>query len=248
MIRTESLTLNDIDDDNDGLTDLTEQGGFDPLGDADNDGTSNYLDASPGPGQPVFVDSNNDGINDFYDTDKDGRINSLDLDTDNDGVPDIVEAGGIDTNGDGVIDFLADGDGDGLLDVVLHASTGGVNIANLDTDGDGIPNYKDLDSDNDGIPDVVEAMGADINNDGLLDNFTDTDNDGFNDSADGDTGNDGVSENIANALIVTDVAGATPVFPSRYLRANADGSGLLNHIIWIVMAMALLMPQKAVLR
>ncbi|SDN09662.1 DUF4347 domain-containing protein [Siphonobacter aquaeclarae] len=29
----------------------------------------------------------------------------------------------------------------------------------IDTDGDGIPNYKDLDSDNDGIPDAIEGCG-----------------------------------------------------------------------------------------
>jgi hypothetical protein len=66
-----------------------------------------------------------------------------------------------------------------------------------------VPNYFDLDSDNDGIPDVREVNGTDVNNDGVLDNFTDTDFDGLSDNADGDVGNDGASENSINALLRT---------------------------------------------
>ncbi len=217
----------DIDDDNDGIPDAIENNGFDPFGDADGDGTYNYLDATPGAGQPAFADANSDGVNDFYDADRDGIINELDLDSDNDGIADIVEASGIDTNGDGIIDNLTDTDGDGLMNT-YDVTNGGVNIANLDTDGDGIPNYKDLDSDNDGIPDVVEAGGADANNDGRIDGYTDTDGDGFADTVDGDVGNDGTAENTANALIITSAVGSTPGSPGSYLRANSDGNGLPN--------------------
>lgn len=140
----------DIDDDNDGIPDITESNGVNPDADADADGIPNYLDPTPGAGVPAFVDANNDGVNDAYDTDGDGIINSKDLDSDNDGIPDIVEAGGIDTNGDGRVDVLTDTDGDGLANT-YDTTNGGVNIANLDTDGDGVPNFTDLDSDNDGI-------------------------------------------------------------------------------------------------
>jgi large repetitive protein len=217
----------DIDDDNDGIPDLTENGGFDALGDADADGIANYIDAVPGGGQPAFTDINADGINDFYDADLDGIINSLDLDSDNDGIPDIVEAGAIDTNGDGRVDITTDTDGDGLVDT-YDTSNGGVNIANLDTDGDGIVNSKDIDSDNDGIPDVVEAGGTDANNDGKLDGYTDADGDGFAQSVDGDINNDGTADNTAGALIITSTVGGTPGRPASYPRANADANGLPN--------------------
>ena len=217
----------DIDDDNDGIPDITECGGFDPTGDADGDGIRNYLDPVPGVGMPAFTDANADGINDYYDADQDGIINSLDLDSDNDGIADLVEAGGIDTNGDGRVDIATDTDGDGLADT-YDTSNGGVNIANLDTDGDGIPNSRDLDSDNDGIPDVIEAGGADINNDGKIDGYTDTDGDGFAQTVDGDANNDGTAENTAGALIITSTTGGTPGRPAGYPRANADANGLPN--------------------
>lgn len=217
----------DIDDDNDGITDIIECGGFDPLGDADSDGVRNYLDQTPGTGLPAFADANNDGINDAYDNDQDGIINSLDVDSDQDGIADIVEAGGVDTNGDGRTDSTTDTDGDGLVDT-YDTSTGGVNIANLDTDGDGIPNFRDLDSDNDGIPDVVEAGGSDANNDGKIDAFTDTDGDGFAQSVDGDANNDGTAENTAATLIITGTDGNADGRPDTYPKANTDKTGLPN--------------------
>ena len=218
--------IDDIDDDNDGIPDLVEIG-YDPLADADNDNIPNYLDTTPGSGMPTFTDVNGDGINDFYDTELDGLMDNVDLDTDNDGIADLVEAGGIDTNGDGTIDNLTDTDGDGLMDA-YDVTNGGVNIANLDTDGDGVPNYRDLDSDNDGIPDVVEAGGTDANNDGRIDGFTDTDNDGFADNVDGDVGNDGTAENISNVLIITSAVGSTSGRPASYPRANAERTGMPN--------------------
>ena len=38
-----------------------------------------------------------------------------------------------------------------------------------DTDGDGVPDYRDLDSDNDGIVDLFEVGGVDGDGDGRLD-------------------------------------------------------------------------------
>ena len=193
----------DIDDDDDGIPDTVESGGVDPLDDDDNDGIPNYRDTD----YPGFVDVNADGINDNFDWDKDGIINELDLDSDNDGIPDVVEAGGVDANGDGKIDNYTDTDNDGLSQNVDANNTGisgsGSGLGLPDTDGDGIPNYLDLDSDNDGIPDVVETYGTDSNNDGIIDGYTDTDADGFSDNVDGDVGNDGTAENAANTLLRT---------------------------------------------
>ncbi|MFK7771198.1 MAG: T9SS type A sorting domain-containing protein [Saprospiraceae bacterium] len=119
------------------------------------------------------------------DTDNDGIPDLRDLDSDNDGIPDLVEAGGIDTNGDGTIDYpiandptsMVDLDGDGLADVYDDTDDGGSTsgwvagspLEEKDTDGDGIPDAVDLDSDNDGIPDIIEAGGSTPNNDGMVD-------------------------------------------------------------------------------
>ncbi|WP_299799383.1 Ig-like domain-containing protein [uncultured Maribacter sp.] len=51
------------------------------------------------------------------DFDGDGIPNSEDLDSDNDGIYDIVEAGGVDVNNDGLVDNTDDLDNDGLVDI-----------------------------------------------------------------------------------------------------------------------------------
>ena len=154
---------------------------FQADGDSDNDGIPNYLDTT----FPGRVDTNGDGVDDRFDTDKDGIINMLDLDADNDGIPDTVEAYGVDANGDGKIDNYTDTDGDGLSQNVDDNNTGarisGVGLGIPDLDGDGIPNYIDSDSDNDGIPDVIEAGGIDANNNGIIDSFIDANADGISD-------------------------------------------------------------------
>ncbi|HRG23756.1 MAG TPA: T9SS type A sorting domain-containing protein [Chitinophagaceae bacterium] len=218
----------DIDDDDDGIPDTVESGGVDPLDDDDLDHIPNYRDTD----YPGFIDSNGDGVNDNFDWDLDGIINELDLDSDNDGIPDVVEAGGVDTDGDGKIDNYTDVDNDGFSQNV-DANTSGKDLSGSglglpDLDGDGIPNYLDLDSDNDGIPDVVEVYGTDITNDGMIDAFIDTDNDGLSDQADGDVGNDGIAENAAAALLRTgtdpDNNGRANTFPYN----NMDGDSKSN--------------------
>ncbi len=181
------ITINcDIDDDDDGIPDLVENSGTDIEGDADFDGIPDWRDSDI----PGFTDTNSDGVDDRFDFDRDGIPNQYDRDSDNDGIPDVVEAYGVDTNGDGVIDSYTDTDADGFSQNVDGNNTGhllsgsGLNIPDLD--GDGLPNYFDTDSDNDGIPDIIEAGGTDANNDGRVDGtFTDTDADGFLDALDG---------------------------------------------------------------
>ncbi|MFT7518876.1 MAG: hypothetical protein ACI9MC_001010, partial [Kiritimatiellia bacterium] len=106
-----------------------------------------------------------------WDSDEDGTYDVLDPDSDDDGVPDQLEAGGdggapLDSDGDGVFDFRdADDDEDGvptadeLDDGVIR-----------DSDGDGIADYLDTDSDGDGVPDGVE-FGADADGDGIPDHL-----------------------------------------------------------------------------
>lgn len=166
--------LIDADDDNDGILDINEPGG-NGLADADGDAIFNYQDADycTANGGGALVN----GICRLFDADGDGIINQFDLDSDNDGIPDAIEAGGVDQNGDGLLDG-ADANNDGLTD---NVAPGG--LPSLDSDGDGRPNSVDLDSDNDGITDIIEVGGPDVNNDGRVDSFSDSGN-GFADAYD----------------------------------------------------------------
>jgi hypothetical protein len=155
----------DIDDDNDGITDVNESGvtGKDPSGDEDGDGIPNFADATPGTGI-TWLDANNDGVNDYFDWDKDGIPDHLDIDSDNDGITDAIEAnGGIaPTNYNTSTGMITGAVGaNGLPDAIETGSETGVSVYTPgDKDGDGHPNYKDIDSDNDGITDAIEANGG----------------------------------------------------------------------------------------
>jgi len=179
----------DLDSDNDGVPDISEAGGVDN----DGDGQVDY----PTPGDPTsMVDTNNDGLDDGVaanplpdpDSDDDGLEDRIDLDSDNDGISDVTEAGGPDSDGDGIIDGFTDIDGDGLSDNVdpIGPAVAGTPLPHEDTDNDGVNDRIDLDSDNDGITDVTEAGGTDTDGDGRIDDFVDEDGDGFADSVDTD--------------------------------------------------------------
>lgn len=95
------------------------------------------------------------------DTDGDGIFDILDLDSDNDGIPDAVEAQGQ--------NFIAFSNNDDNLDGIDNSY--GPGLIPVDTDGDGVPDYIDLDSDNDGIYDLVESgsNALDLNSNGIID-------------------------------------------------------------------------------
>jgi hypothetical protein len=205
---------------------------FQADGDSDNDGIPNYLDTT----FPGRVDSNGDGVDDRFDADKDGIINMLDLDSDNDGIPDVVEAYGVDVNGDGKIDNFSDTDGDGLTQSVDANNTGanntGTGLALPNLDGDAVPNFLDLDSDNDGIPDVVEAGGIDANNNGIIDGFTDANADGLDDAhingtalliTGTDINGDGKADSYPNKNLDRDFR------PNAY-DMDSDGDGIVDVI------------------
>ncbi|WP_197043958.1 cadherin-like domain-containing protein, partial [Aureispira sp. CCB-QB1] len=142
----------DIDADNDGIVDNTE-----------GQGTRTYV-------APVNNDADGDGIDDIYDSNdaifggagsgiipnnQDGAADNpdyLDLDTDNDGIPDVIE--GHDTNGDGVVNGAdspnantglsggtADVDGDGLLDGYDN-NTANTNATNIGLNPNSHPDAK----------------------------------------------------------------------------------------------------------
>jgi len=177
-----------LDTDGDGVADYLDM-------DSDNDGISDRIEASqPSVPDTLNLDSDNDGIDDLYDvdatggsdangdgfddaflpvdTDGDGIIDMLDSDSDNDYIPDNIEASLVVASG-------SDIDMDGIDDAFDPDQTGGTDSNNdlideavvtvADVDGDGIPNFRDLDSDGDGIIDPLE--NGDFNNDGILDPY-----------------------------------------------------------------------------
>lgn len=127
------------------------------------------------------------GAGNHRDSDGDGIFNYLDLDSDNDGVPDAQETMN-DSDGDGLKNYEdSDSDNDGIPDgVEAQLDTNGVFA---DTDGDGRPDYEDVDSDSDQIQDAME--GAPLDSNGLP---PDTDGDGFYDYQDLDSDGDSWSD------------------------------------------------------
>ncbi|SFW69678.1 Ig-like domain-containing protein, partial [Cellulophaga fucicola] len=205
----------DIDSDNDGIPDNVEAqltSSYTPRGVDDSDGD--------GLGNP-YEGSGNEGLT-AIDTDSDGIPDYLDLDSDNDGFTDRVEAGftlatnNLDNDNDGLLNDYDDVDTPGtLFDTNDDQDNGASDLPNIaknttaevdyrevgidDNDLDGIADSVDKDDDNDGILDTLETSGtdpsADDDSDGDL-NYQDTDL-GADANGDGivdifDTDNDGV--------------------------------------------------------
>ena len=148
----------DIDDDNDGIPDVIEGGGTDPSADVDGDGLANFQD----PDFPGFVDTNGDGINDNFDFDGDGVPNHLDVDADNDGIADGVEANGgtVPANFDNATGTYTGPVGaNGMPDNSETAPESGTpNVPIPNSDGTGNADYLDIDADDDGITDNIEGQ------------------------------------------------------------------------------------------
>ncbi|MFK7800388.1 MAG: choice-of-anchor L domain-containing protein [Anaerolineae bacterium] len=164
----------DLDSDNDGLTDLRESGQDPDLIDTNEDGIRDDMDS---PEDVAANDRDDDGLADAVDdgnevdprdSDNDSVSGYIDIDSDNDGIPDHVEAqptkdyqspsNAVDRNG---VSQVFNGSG----------------LTPVDTDDDGTPDYLDRDSDGDTLPDIQEngqvdtISGKDSDGDGLDDNF-----------------------------------------------------------------------------
>jgi hypothetical protein len=151
------------------------------------------------------------------DSDGDGLHDGIDIDDDNDGVPDVYDAfpyndlESKDTDGDGIGDNEdEDDDGDGVLDTADAFPDNPKEWSDLD--GDGVGDNTDIDIDGDGIPNIVDS--SPYNNTGLMDSdgdgvadsidvfpyspseWADNDGDGMGDNSDEDDDNDGVPDTI----------------------------------------------------
>ncbi|ARV14447.1 T9SS type A sorting domain-containing protein [Polaribacter sp. SA4-12] len=181
----------DLDSDNDGILDNIEA-----------QSTVGYV----APSTDTDNDADNDGLNDAYDTDctigspcgisntvgadiSTAPINSdtdalgfnlpdyIDIDSDNDGIPDNIEAqttqgyvppsGNVGVNG---VDAAYENND-------TYTSVTGLTPLDFDNTVPNLPDYRDNDSDNDGTPDIEEnggsnsISGTDTDGDGLDDNF-----------------------------------------------------------------------------
>jgi len=166
------LTCFGIDSDGDGINDA-----FDA--DSDNDGIPDIIEAQGTSVVLTGVDTNLDGLDDVFtspitpiDSDSDNVLDYLDLDSDNDGVYDLWEAGHLLEDvilTDGQIDNVTVGVNglDDRLETSADSFILNYIISDPDTN-DSIFSYLDLDSDGDECPDVIEAGFLDPNNDGII--------------------------------------------------------------------------------
>ncbi len=208
----------DEDDDNDGLSTLLEGkiGTSTLLKDTDGDGLSDAKEAGNNLGDPEHPEA--------LDTDKDGTIDALDVDDDDDNLDTATELRLgtnsllADTDGDGIpdareigerVEHPKDSDADGIIDALDSED-------NKDSDNDGIPDYQEkllrtnpskADSDDDGIDDI-EEIGSNIKQP------LDTDKNGIINALDADDDGDGLPTKLESAI------GTNP------LTADSDNDGI----------------------
>ncbi len=191
----------DLDSDNDGMSDLAESGRniatsdtndngvLDNGNDVDKDGIIDAFDGNTSDfgdqNSLVPRDRDSDLIPDYKDIDSDDASNTL-----GNGNDDIFVNGygSLDNGNTGRITFLDDDDEDGIVNLVDARDNEFGWLGLPDKDGDDVANIDDLDDDNDGISDLQEI--ADSRNNG------DTDGDGIPNHLDLDSDNDGILDVI----------------------------------------------------
>lgn len=242
----------DTDTDGDGIVDRLDI-------DSDNDGiTDNYeAQSTSGYTAPLGVDADEDGLDDAYDEDLGGAANSdginssewvntdggltnsdtipdyLDIDSDNDGIPDNIEAQSstsyMTPNGVPGANGL-----DSAYDFNDSFSNTGLSTTLINTDGDAEPDYRDTDSDGDGTDDDAEGLtgtpsfsGVDTDGDGLDDAFENgSTNDGY-------VVNDGNSDPAASGFIDVDAdvnTGGDLDYRDTLVGQDTDGDGIVDSV------------------
>jgi len=246
----------DIDTDGDGVVDRLDI-------DSDNDGILDNIEAQSTTAYVAKsgVDSNNDGLDDAYNnflssgfngiqktqlintdglfTNSDTIPDYLDIDSDNDGIPDNIEAqttltyiapNGV-TKGNGMDSAYSFNDS--------FANTGlSSSLVNTDSshpiNSDTIPDYRDPDSDGDGTNDDAEGLtsspaftGADTDGDGLDDGYE------HGSVSDGFIVNDGNTDPKTSGFIDVDVdvlTGGDLDYRDTLVGQDTDGDGIVDTI------------------
>lgn len=174
------------------------------------------------------------------DLDGDNIADVFDLDSDNDGIPDVVEVGlGNLSEGKAYLYQWVDVNQNGMHDVAESHIV-------PDNDGDGAPNYLDLDSDNDSIFDVDESWAGNINAYAGFENGDgDINGDGAGDGPESedfrnkDTNGDGNLEGFGDGILdIYDYAfniygndnQGTNVAPFAYYVKDTDGDGIPDYL------------------
>ncbi len=194
--------------------------------DSDNDGILDNVEAQPTVGYtpPSGNDVDGNGLDDAYEETPGSCGGVLPIDTDGDYIKDYKD---IDSDNDGIIDNIeaqdpshiqipcgVDDDKNGLDDHYESYPGAGEGITPINSDTDSLPNFRDIDSDDDGIPDNVEGQttsgyipptGNDDDNDGLDNAYEGNGDEGIDpentdgadnpDYLDDDTDNDMVADN-----------------------------------------------------
>ena len=225
----------DLDSDNDSITDVVESGGSDPdedgiIGDGppevNENGVANDINPDVG-GTPSPLP----------DTDGDTQPDYQDIDSNNNNINDLEEIGGgiLDPDGNGRVDG-PDDDEDGITDTVDRNLGEFGTGPDVDTDDDGIIDIFDLDDDNDGILDEVEDRGTpnrDTDGDGIPDRLDlDADNDGILDiveagHTEGDTDGDGrVDTPVGNNGFADGLETTPDSNTANYIPADTDDEGV----------------------
>ncbi len=167
-----SLTCFKKDNDLDGVKDDLDL-------DSDNDGVPDSIENRGTLVTLSNIDTDANGLDDVYDitvlpidTDTDGILDFYDLDSDNDGIYDLIETGQLGTLSDTNLNGIEDGPTYGTNGWADAAETtpdsGLIGYTLNDLDTDSIFSYIDLDSDGDDCSDVIEASFSDGNQDDLL--------------------------------------------------------------------------------
>ena len=168
-----SLTCFKNDNDNDGIKDELDL-------DSDNDGIPDFIENQGTLLSLSGIDADANGLDDVFDinslpmdTDNDTVVDFYDLDSDNDGITDLIESGQFrllsDTDLNGIVDSGTPFGTNGWVDeaeTFPDSNIIGYTLNDFDTDT--IFSYIDADSDGDECSDVIEAGFSDANTDDFL--------------------------------------------------------------------------------
>jgi hypothetical protein len=234
-----AVLSNDVDVDGDALSVSSVTQGTHGTVTIRSDGTVGYLPATPTwEGTDVFTYTVSDGV--LAGSASVTITIGPPIDSDDDGLPDWVE----DEDGDGVVDpgetdpSNPDTDGDYLLDGTEdsnhngHVDPGETDPLNPDTDGDGLlDGIEDANHDGDFDPGETDPLNPDTDGDGLMDGVEDANHDGTFDAGETDPRNpDTDGDGLLDGIEDSDHDGTFDAGETDPRNPDTDGDRLLDGI------------------